>query len=82
MHWWYDWSYNGWPHMWFFPFFPIAFIVLCLIIMVFVMMPMMRRRGRDRFDFQQKTALDILNERYAKGEIDRAEYDEKRRAIS
>ncbi len=82
MHWWYDWSYNGWPHMWFFPLFPIIFVVLCVVIMAFVMMPMMRQRGDERFDFPQRTALDILNERYAKGEIDKTEYDEKRRAIS
>ncbi len=81
MHWWYDWSYTG-PHMWFFPFFPIVFVIVCVVIMAFVMMPMMRRRGHDRFHFPQKTALDILNERYAKGEIDKTEYDEKRRAIS
>jgi putative membrane protein len=30
---------------------------------------------------RSRTALDILNERFARGEIDRAEYDEKRKAI-
>ncbi len=81
MHW-HDWFYDGWSHLWFFPFFPIGFMVLGIIIMTFVMVPMMRRHGHDRFDFPQRTALEILNERYAKGEIDKAEYDEKRRVIS
>jgi putative membrane protein len=72
--------------MWF-PMFPIIFMVLVLIVFLFVMVPMMSRHGpwghwRDRLDFPQRTALDILNERYAKGEIDKAEYEEKRRAIS
>lgn len=30
---------------------------------------------------RNRTALDILNERFARGEIDRAEYEEKRKLI-
>jgi putative membrane protein len=30
---------------------------------------------------QRSTALDILNRRFARGEIDRAEYEEKRRLL-
>ena len=31
---------------------------------------------------RSRTALDILNERFARGEIDRAEYEEKRKLIA
>ena len=83
MHWWYDGSDSWWLHMWF-PFFPIIFMVLCLVVFLFVMVPMMRGHGpwRDRSDYSTRNALDILNERYAKGEIDKGEYEEKRRLIS
>jgi putative membrane protein len=75
------WWDHPWGPGWFFgfPFMPLVFIAVCILIMVFVMMPMMRRwhgGGTER------TALDILDERFARGEIDRAEYDEKRRAIA
>ena len=75
---WYDWS----PFPWF-PMFPFVFMLICLAVLLFVMVPMMRRHGpwRDR-EMARRTALDILNERYSMGEIDKAEYDEKRRIIS
>ncbi len=67
--------WDGWPHMWF-PLWPLIFMAVCIIIMMVVMMPMMRRhRSGDSH------ALDILNERFARGEIDQREYETRRRAI-
>jgi putative membrane protein len=72
--------------MWF-PMFPILFVVLFLIIILAVMNPMMTRHApwrdwRDSEAIPHKRAFDILDERLAKGEIDKSEYEERRRAIS
>ncbi len=77
-----DW---GFPFMWF-PMFPILFLVLGLVFCVYMMSMMMGhhapwRRWRDDEPFPSRRALDVLNERYAKGEIGKSEYDEKRRTI-
>jgi len=68
---WWNWDY--WPMPFFIgPLFMIAFIAICM----FMMMWMMRghRHGGS-------SALDILNERYARGEINQAEYEERRRVL-
>jgi uncharacterized membrane protein len=65
---------------------PILFILLCLVILALVMGPMARQRpwGTARgSDFAPPTkALEIMDRRLANGEIDRSEYDEKRRTIA
>lgn len=75
--------YWDWWHSMWFPIFPLAFIIVC-IAMMFFMMPTMRHRGGSRNgpEYPRRTALDILNERFARGEIDRKEYEERRRIIA
>ena len=71
---WHMWSDGyGWPHWWFGPFMMLAFGVLCVGMMLFMMRGMHRRRGGG--------ALEILKERFARGEITQAEYEERRRVI-
>jgi putative membrane protein len=40
-----------------------------------------RRGGPAGFGGRKRTAMDILKERYARGEIDRDEYEQKRRDL-
>ena len=67
---------------------PIMFIVF-IVIAILIVVPLIRWMGlgppwqpHNAPQFPSRTALDILSERYARGEIDKAEYEEKRRVIS
>lgn len=77
---------DWWSPFWGFPLFPIIFMVLGLLFCFLIMRAMTGahgpwRRRDERWDMPARRPLDILNERFAKGEIDRTEYDEKRRLI-
>ena len=54
------------------PLFMIAMFAICMIMMMWMMRG--HRHGGS-------SALDILNERYARGEINQAEYEERRRVL-
>ena len=81
------WATMPWFGMMMAPFMMVIFIVIALA----VILPLIRWMGFGPPWWQghnpppfplQKTALDILNERFARGEIDRNEYEEKKRIIS
>jgi len=67
--WWNDYSGFYWPMPWM-----MIFVIICVAMMFFMMRGhRMRPRGRD--------ALDILKERFARGEIDQTEYEQRRRLL-
>ena len=71
--WWSDY----WPMPWAFfgPIMFVFFMVMCMGMMFFMM------RGGMMHHHQGGRALDILKERFARGEIDRAEYEERRHSL-
>lgn len=81
-----SWCYGmHWPSFgWIFP-------VLFFVMMIGIIFLIMRRRGmgcnwpdsmNQAFGNRSESAMEILNKRYAKGEIDKQEYEEKKAAIS
>ena len=60
----------------------ILFWGLIIVAIVLVVRGFGNRSGGDAPRLPEKTALDILRERYARGEIDKAEFEEKRRDLS
>lgn len=69
------WS-DFWPMPYFFPLFPILMIAVCVVVMLMMMRGM--RGGMHRGG---NSALEILNERFARGDINKTEYDECRRVL-
>ena len=71
--WWSD--YWPMPGMFFGPVLMFLFVIACMA-MVFFMM-----RGGMMHRHPPRDAMDILKERYARGEINEAEYRERRRLL-
>ena len=67
------WGRDGshWPMM----FWPFGFPILCV-----VMMAMMMRHGGN--GHRRDDPLDILRKRFARGEIDEKEYEDRKRLLS
>lgn len=75
---------GGWSGWFFGPIMMIVFIAVTVVVVVLVI----RRlggSGRDSIAEQpappSKTPLDILKERFARGEIDKEEFEERRRVL-
>jgi len=79
MYGWWDGSAVPWYGMIFGPIMMIGFIVVTVLIIAWIL----RAAGLGRQPSAQgKSALDILKERLARGEIDRAEYEERKKLLS
>ena len=73
----------GWDNMgygaWWWHGFGWIFMILFWVVIVLGIIALVRRLsgGPPAAGTWEKTALDIVRERYARGEIDRAEYEQK-----
>ena len=85
------WGYaGGWPFWWMFPMMLLFFLIVCGVIFLFMRaafghggpLGAVHWHGPDRFSGDPaRSALQLLNERFARGEIQKEEYTEKKSAL-
>ena len=69
---------NGWHNVW-----GMGYgWIIALIVLIFIIGVVLSARRKNSNRQKYNAPLDILKTRYAKGEISKDEYDEKRRHIS
>ena len=73
---WMNWGQGGWSGMWFGPLFIIGVIVLALIFAL-----MRARRGSLETIKSTRTSRQIFDERFARGEINQEEFEQRRKAV-
>lgn len=77
------WDGSMWPGMMLWPLVMLGFFVVCMVMMMGMMRGSGMRvppwRGRDG---TVSTPLDILRDRFARGEIDEQEYEQRKRVLS
>ncbi|ALO17279.1 SHOCT domain-containing protein [Salinivirga cyanobacteriivorans] len=56
--------------------------IIGLVIVIVIIWVFFKFMNQDKKVSNNKTPLDLLNERYAKGEIDKQEYEEKKRDLT
>ena len=62
----------------------VAFVVGVIAAIFYGIRWLMRQNARDRYQGEPKaedTALELLRQRYARGEIDAAEFEERKRTL-
>jgi len=75
--------YYGWGPMmgWGgFSLFGAFWMIIFWIIIAYIVISLFRRHDEKK-ETKEKTAMDILKDRYAKGEINKKEYEEKKKDI-
>ena len=78
MHWWW-WDYGA-PMPWYGVVFGPLMMLIALIVLVVVYL--LRALGRNSPAAEPPAPLDILKERFARGEIDHEEYEGRRKVLS
>jgi putative membrane protein len=59
----------------------ILFWVIVIVAIIFIIRWLVQQGGRHRGAGHEETALDILKKRYARGEINKDEYEQKKKDL-